>query len=308
MREYVSDYIGMPLLTRGGERIGYVKNVQTDKNLTRVRNLECCDEEEEEFILPLSAIASFGEGATVVKSPAAKGCKNCLPAPIGREAYSTEGAPLGHVRDFGREGALLRTLVLSDGREIDAARIAGVTDTVLVDLSEDFVPKPVARAKRKEKSPCQDAEHACRANADCRADSPAGRSAGGQSASADGADAAEQTARDAGSGGQSASADGAEEVLTVRAAFSPSRDAESEIAADAAETDTESKAPARKAAGRGLLTGKILPQDLLDARGNVLARAGTAVSADVIRTAMRHGKLFELTLLCCASSPFGIWR
>ena len=286
MREYVSDYIGMPLLTRGGERIGYVKNVQTDKNLTRVRNLECCDEEEEEFILPLSAIASFGEGATVVKSPAAKGCKNCLPAPIGREAYSTEGAPLGHVRDFGREGALLRTLVLSDGREIDAARIAGVTDTVLVDLSEDFVPKPVARAKRKEKNPCQDAEHACRANADCRADSPAGRSAGGQSASAD----------------------GAEEVLTVRAAFSPSRDAESEIAADAAETDTESKAPARKAAGRGLLTGKILTQDLLDARGNVLARAGTAVSADVIRTAMRHDKLFELTLLCCCASPFGIWR
>ena len=286
MREYVSDYIGMPLLTRGGERIDYVKNVQTDKNLTRVRNLECCDEEEEEFILPLSAIASFGEGATVVKSPAAKGCKNCLPAPIGREAYSTEGAPLGHVRDFGREGALLRTLVLSDGREIDAARIAGVTDTVLVDLSEDFVPKPVARAKRKEKNPCQDAEHACRANADCRADSPAGQSAGGQSASAD----------------------GAEEVLTVRAAFSPSRDAESEIAADAAETDTESKAPARKAAGRGLLTGKILPQDLLDARGNVLARAGTAVSADVIRTAMRHDKLFELTLLCCCASPFGIWR
>lgn len=285
MREYVSDYIGMPLLTRGGERIGYVKNVQTDKNLTRVRNLECCDEEEEEFILPLSAIASFGEGATVVKSPAAKGCKNCLPAPIGREAYSTEGAPLGHVRDFGREGALLRTLVLSDGREIDAARIAGVTDTVLVDLSEDFVPKPVARAKRKEKSPCQDAEHACRANADCRADSPAGQSAGRQNA-----------------------ADGAEEVLTVRAAFSPSRDAESEIAADAAETDTESKAPARKAAGRGLLTGKILPQDLLDARGNVLARAGTAVSADVIRTAMRHDKLFELTLLCCCASPFGIWR
>ena len=203
MQEYVSDYIGMPLLTRGGERIGYVKNVQTDKNLTRVRNLECCDEEEEEFILPLSAIASFGEGATVVKSPTANGCKNCLPAPIGREAYSTEGAPLGHVRDFGREGALLRTLVLSDGREIDAARIAGVTDTVLVDLSEDFVPKPVARAKRKEKSPCQDAEHACRANADCRADSPAERSAGGQNA-ADGADAAEQTARDAGSGGQSA--------------------------------------------------------------------------------------------------------
>ena len=105
MREYVSDYIGLPLLTRGGERIGYVKNVQTDKNLTRVRNLECCGEDEEEFALPLSAAATFGEGAIVVKSPAAKGCKNCLPAPFGMEAFSTEGAPLGRVRDFGREGA-----------------------------------------------------------------------------------------------------------------------------------------------------------------------------------------------------------
>ena len=94
MREYVSDYIGLPLLTRGGERIGYVKNVQTDKNLTRVRNLECCGEDEEEFALPLSAAATFGEGAIVVKSPAAKGCKNCLPAPFGMEAFSTEGAPL----------------------------------------------------------------------------------------------------------------------------------------------------------------------------------------------------------------------
>ena len=98
--------------------------------------------------------------------------------------------------------------------------------------------------------------------------------------------------------------------------ISPADEAERESAADdaakaEAAAETSGAAPAnrpRKAAGRGLLTGKVLPQDLPDARGGVLARAGTVVNADVIRTAMRHGKLFELTLLCCASSPFGLWR
>lgn len=31
MQEYVSDFIGKPILTRSGECIGYVKNIQTDK-------------------------------------------------------------------------------------------------------------------------------------------------------------------------------------------------------------------------------------------------------------------------------------
>ena len=307
MREYVSDYIGLPLLTRGGERIGYVKNVQTDKNLTRVRNLECCDEEEEEFILPLSAAASFGEGAIVVRSPAAKGCKNCLPAPIGKEAFSTEGAPLGRVRDFGREEALIRTIILSDGQELAAERVAGVTDTVLIDLSEDFVPKPVTRAKRKA------------AQAGGKEAGPQTNAADGISAE-DGAAAEDDTARR-----PEATPAGEEEPLTVRAAFPPTDEAESvtvraafsptdgeesEIAADDAANADGGPAPyrPRKAAGRGLLTGKVLPQDLLDARGNVLARAGTEVSADVILCALRHDKLFELTLLCCSTSPFGLWR
>lgn len=301
MREYVSDYIGLPLLTRGGERIGYVKNVQTDKNLTRVRNLECCDEDEEEFVLPLSAAASFGEGAIVIKSPAAKGCKNCLPAPIGKEAFSTEGAPLGRVRDFGREGAAIHTLVLSDGREFAAERIAGVTDTVLVDLAEDFVPKPVARAKRRA-AQCENREAA--AKPDEADDLPA--EGGEPFPEGEGESDNPMASTDEFPAGDA-------EILTVRAAFSPASEAESEIAAEDAMADAGSGEAvpayrARKAAGRGLLTGKILPQDLHDARGNVLAREGTIVNADVIRTAMRHDKLYELTLLCCGASPFGLWR
>lgn len=63
--------------------------------------------------------------------------------------------------------------------------------------------------------------------------------------------------------------------------------------------------PVRRAAGAragsALLTGKILPADLTDVRGNLLAAAGTVVTAEVISRAMAHGKLFALTLLCCGN-------
>ena len=366
MQEYVSDYIGLPLLTRGGERLGYVKNVQTDKNLTRVRNLECCDEEEEEFLLPLSAAADPGKGAIPVRSPAARGCKNCLPAPIGKEVFSSEGALLGRVRDFGREGPFIRTLVLSDGTELPAERILGVTDTVLVDLTENFVPRPVTRAKRKaaphEKSG-QNADKAVKPNEGT--EPSAGAEFSPSPSEQSGAAAAVPAREDAAALQKNAlSQRSEEEFAAVRAAFSPAEEARdpqipdansadtasnevaadagsagaaaeiaadagsagaaAEIAADAGSatathgansaTAEESAADAgrsarrTKRAGRGLLTGKILPKDLLDARGNILARAGTKVNTEVIRIALRHDKLFELTLLCCAASPLGLWR
>ena len=274
MQEFVSDFIGLPLLTRGGEKIGYIKNVQTDKNLTRVRNLECCDEEEEEFTLPYSAIANFGKGAAVVKSAAAKGCKNCQPAPMGMAVFSKEGDLLGSVRDFGRDGANITALVLSDGKEISAERIVSVTDTAIVDLSDDYTPRPVVRTRRKP------AAKAPERRADGREEK--------KKPTAEREDAQEET-----------------EIVTVRAAASPAEDAAREIAAEE-NTATETAAPQTKRAGSGLLTGKILPRDLLDARGNLIAREGAKVTADVIRSAMRHGKLFELTLLCC-NAPFGVW-
>lgn len=276
MQEFVSDFIGLPLLTRGGEKIGYIKNVQTDKNLTRVRNLECCDEEEEEFTLPYSAIANFGKGAAVVKSAAAKGCKNCQPAPMGMAVFSKEGDLLGSVRDFGREGANITALVLSDGKEISAERIVSVTDTAIVDLSDDYTPRPVVRTRRK----------------------PAAKAAK-QGETDERIAEKEPTA-------EQEDAQGETEIVTVRAAASPAEDAAREIAAEE-NTATETAAPQTKRAGSGLLTGKILPRDLLDARGNLIAREGAKVTADVIRSAMRHDKLFELTLLCC-NAPFGVWR
>ena len=124
MQEYASDFIGKPLFTRGGERAGYVKNVQTDARLSALRNLECCDDEEEEFILPLSALAQAGKDALIVRSLTAQPCKNCRPAPFGAQVYGEDGALLGTASDFLREGKTLTGILLSDGSTLPADRLA----------------------------------------------------------------------------------------------------------------------------------------------------------------------------------------
>lgn len=309
MQEYVSSYIGLPLLTCGGERIGYIKNVQTDKNLTRIRNLECCDNDDEEFILPITAVANFGEGAAVVRCPSARGCKNCLPAPIGKEVFSTSGDPLGRVRDFGREGAFIQTVLLSDGRELPVQRVTGVTDAVLIDLSENFAPRPVSRTRKRPTQAARAGDAGSLPLPETSGDNsgPPARPerekehAPGAAANENLPNGAANKDIPGGAANESvpdAATYGAEESSAARTEASPG---------DGAPAAERQRSSARRA-GSGLLTGKVLPADLLDPRGNVLARAGTTVDAEVIRRAMRHEKLFELTLLCCSSSPLGIFR
>ena len=57
-------------------------------------------------------------------------------------------------------------------------------------------------------------------------------------------------------------------------------------------------APAQPApkAGSALLTGRRAPADVTDARGNVIVKKDTVITAEVLRRAMAHNKLFELTL------------
>lgn len=311
MTEFVSELLGKPLITRGGERIGYVKNVQTDRAVRRIRNLECCDEEEEEYLLPLSATEA-GKDAVVVRSPAARPCKNCISAPLGMTVYSADGEELGRLADLALEEGNIVRLLLSGGQSIAAERLLSVTDAAIVDLSEDFVPKGTGTrtARRTSSAPKPRAPRA--------KPLAEGRTGGENAAAAEisaTAGAAESAAAEPiaeeQAGARRLDAEPAEEQISESAdaaqAFAENSDAATmrETAAagsDAAKRETAftGAVPARsvRRAGSSLLTGKILPKDLKDVRGNVLARAGTVVSREVIRRAMEHGKLFELTLLC----------
>ena len=312
MTEFVSELLGKPLITRGGERIGYVKNVQTDRAVRRIRNLECCDEEEEEFLLPLSATEA-GKDAVVVRSPAARPCKNCISAPLGMTVYSADGEELGRLADLALEEGGISRLLLSGGQSIAAERLLSVTDAAIVDLSENFVPKgtgtrtarrtpaaPRPRAPRA-KSPAEgrpSEENAAAAEISATAgtaESAAAEPIAEIPAAAPRTDT-EQTAEEpVMESAEAAQMYAGAEAATMREAAAAGSDA-----AERETAFTGAAQPARSArrAGSSLLTGKILPKDLKDVRGNVLARAGTVVSREVIRRAMEHGKLFELTLLC----------
>lgn len=311
MCEFVSDWIGKPLLTRGGECIGYVKNVQTDRALRRVRNLECVDgESEEEFLLPASAVAHWGRGA-LVAARRAQGCKNCLPAPFGIAVYSETGEALGPVDDFVREGLQITALRLADGTHVPVGRLQSLADTAIVGESE--AARPLRRAGAR-KAPAADANapdvNAANANApdvNAAGVNVKNMNAGGcaEAARAVQARAAIKDAGPAGGGAQDGiparekEARGAE-TAAIQGAPAAARGTDAAESATAAPNAVEAPArsPARKRAGNGLLTGKVLPQDLTDVRGNVLAARGTVVTAEVIRRALRHDKLFALTLLC----------
>ena len=52
----------------------------------------------------------------------------------------------------------------------------------------------------------------------------------------------------------------------------------------------------QKNAGSMLLTGKRVPRDIADVRGNLIIRRGSVVTPEVLRCAVFHNKLFELTV------------
>lgn len=89
--------------------------------------------------------------------------------------------------------------------------------------------------------------------------------------------------------------------LTSPLPLKPKRSAQPKAkraAAHAAAKPKESAAAPSKMpkAGSGLLTGRRAPADVRDARGNVIVKKDTVITADVLKRAMAHSKLFELTL------------
>lgn len=300
MQETVSELIGKPLLTKSGEYLGCVKSVQTDARYGRIRNFACFDRDEEDFLLPASAIAQFGQDALVVQYASRRACKNCVPLPLKCKTYSQSGNELGAIDDFLRSGTELTGVVLSNGQAYPLERLVKVTDVAVLDLSDPFVPPKTRKAPAQKSAPPAKArarECAEAALPDAETDEKAHT-------------APAAPYEEVASLRETAAAVAKESAQRKEGAAPPDAVAETEAPPDA-ETVGEQPHAAQTAAppksggtrpavraGKGLLTGKILPADLVDVRGNVLTPAGTRVTADVIRRAMAHNKLFALTMLC----------
>lgn len=298
MQETVSELIGKPLLTKSGEYLGCVKSVQTDARYGRIRNFACFDRDEEDFLLPASAIAQFGQDALVVQYAARRACKNCVPLPLKCKTYSQSGDELGAIDDFLRSGTELTGVVLSNGQAYPLERLVKVTDVAVLDLSDPFVPPKTRKAPAQKSAPPAKAraqERGAAALPDAETDEKAHTA---PAAPYEEAAALRVTAAAVADGEREEGAAPPDAVAETEAPPDAETDGKKARAAQIAPPPKNEGTRSAVRAGKGLLTGKILPADLVDVRGNVLAPAGTRVTADVIRRAMAHNKLFALTMLC----------
>lgn len=141
----LSTLIGKPVLTRAGDRLGYVTAAHPARDLKKISSLVCADDDENEFCLPARAILSVSDaviaGGARLKAPTG------IESPIGKRAYSHTGEELGALSDA-ELGEIPSLLITGDNGQLrcDAA-CATIGETVIVYPSpEDRRP---AAAKRR---------------------------------------------------------------------------------------------------------------------------------------------------------------
>ena len=150
----ISTLIGKPILTRTGDKLGYVTAARLSRDLTKLSALCCADADEEEFYLPARTVLAVGDaviaGNARLKAPTGVAC------PVGKRAFSYTGEELGVVTDMetGESPSLL--IGEGDGIRIPAAQ-AAIGESIVVYPAD--VPKPAApsrshvRPRRKDPPP-----------------------------------------------------------------------------------------------------------------------------------------------------------
>ena len=143
-----SSYIGKPVISPGGDAYGYVTGVRLTRKFEKVSCIECADENEEEFFLPLRAVLACGDA--IVAGKARLTSPTGPPSPVGKKAYSAEGRALGIISDvICGEKALL--VIEGEGRTEVPYDFVQMGETVVV------YDEPVKHhtAKRAPKSPSE---------------------------------------------------------------------------------------------------------------------------------------------------------
>ena len=141
----LSTLIGKPVLTRAGDRLGYVTAALPARDLKKISSLVCADDDENEFCLPARAILSVSDaviaGGARLKAPTG------IESPIGKRAYSHTGEELGALSDV-ELGETPSLLITGDNAQLRCdATCATIGETVIVYPSpEDRRP---AAAKRR---------------------------------------------------------------------------------------------------------------------------------------------------------------
>ena len=126
----ISSLVGKTVLSRSGERFGYVLALRPTRDMKKLSCLVCADEDEEEFFLPARAVLSVEDA--VIAGRQRTNAPTGIPSPIGSPVYTHTGEQLGKNTDIdtGDSPALI---LFSNGEEhrIDVS-CAAMDETVIV--------------------------------------------------------------------------------------------------------------------------------------------------------------------------------
>ena len=143
-----SSWIGKDVLSRSGERLGYVVALRLTRDMKKLSCLVCADEEEAEFYLPARAVLSAEDA--VIAGRQRFEMPTGQPCPVGRSVYLHTGEFFGVIADVdtGEEPAL--AVWTEDGERSVPAACAAMGETVIVYPTAE--EKRTAGARRGAKS------------------------------------------------------------------------------------------------------------------------------------------------------------
>ena len=112
---FLKDFIGKTILSGDGQILGYSRCALFSPSFKRITALVCADEEEEDFIFPLSAKKQRGDAFILPRRKTAK--VTGMPySPLLKQVYSAEGEYLGCVRDVVLENLTVVELIAGEKR------------------------------------------------------------------------------------------------------------------------------------------------------------------------------------------------
>lgn len=259
----ISSLVGKTVLSRSGERFGYVLALRPTRDMKKLSCLVCADEDEEEFFLPARAVLSVEDA--VIAGWQRTNAPTGIPSPIGSPVYTHTGEQLGTITDIdtGDSPALI---LFSNGEEhrIDVS-CAAMGETVIV--------YPTAEDRRSAGSRRTRLATSGRTSAKKTSSAPAEKSA------------------NINKNTQQKNIAPVQEFPKIQPRQPEPLAMSSEVSQSAASTQTNSYQ-----LNRTNLLGKRLKKSVFDDQGKPIALAGERITPEILARARRSNRLLELTV------------
>lgn len=270
---YLSQLIGRLVVSRTGEQLGYVTAARLTRDYAAVSCLVCADADEEEFLLPFRVLLSVGDVLIVGTRRLSQ--LTGIASPVGKAAYLHTGEYLGTICDVELEQPPFFVVSGEKQERIDVA-CAAIAESVVV--YPDAAARRAAGVAKKKGQTVAERKSPMRKEETVILPSSA------------------QTATQQPDALRNAQATAQSDALQRTQAVAQQPDVLQSAQATAQPDVLRSEQSQQVGFGRTDLLGQRISEDVFDNRGQLVARAGERVTAELIGRARRENYLLKLTV------------